>query len=866
MTAKKNTFNDFQQAQKTLAMETWAMWESLQALSRDMLAVQWRVAQSQWEIAEAVGELNTRLWLSWKELQDFTTKYLQFASVTGQDWKQAIADNIRMFNIWWVSIDKQAEYLDKLTVAWQKTWISVSTLTNQLQSNAPVLQELWFSLEDSIALLSNFEQAWVEASQVLQSMKMWLKNLAEDWVSPMESLNNVIKWVQDWTIGLNEVMEIFWSRWWTAMYNAIKNGTFALDDMKASLNDVSGAVENTYNEMETLWEFISRKWSGLVSSFIEWNNEGFQATRKLYHMIGDELTPSVERLSNNFTAWKETIKWVVKWERELDIENWKLVYRLTEQWKVAEETRRKEEELNQVLTELWKLRENARTALDKFNNTKVDDSKTRSEFEADRKSAINAMVAFEQAYAAKMKYFDKASDGKGKSRSKRWWYLLSLSNDIKKTIASEYTWTKDSEENWGILWEEILWWSGGWWGSKSKAEDMLESFRDEFKDLYNEMDDTVSDHQKTYDNLVKEIEKVQDQYEKLKNKAKDTWESAEKSIRSYNEQLEKNQTDSIEKLGQRYVELKEKRAEIDNDYLKRRIWDISSSEWSNIRDEWWTWHGFTYNDLKDIKELYDEIKLIEENTTEEQRKSQEFTEKTSKAQEILNDMNEKAVELEQQKAQALEKQAIAQAMMNQEEWKRYIQTINKNWEEKTFYYDTVKKQWERILDEDNIQYAKQLEQQTTELNNQLEQYKSEKDEEVEILIDINARKTQLEKEYTVIFQDQVSKQKKSVEELISSWDRLIAKKNEYYSSSTISKRAYGWEISSAKVSLVWENWPEHIIARQSSYVQPRNASNSYSTVNSNNTSNLTINWMEIGTYNSTDEMLEDLKQRLTYRS
>jgi hypothetical protein len=35
------------------------------------------------------------------------------------------------------------------------------------------------------------------------------------------------------------------------MYNAIKNGTFALDDMKKSLEDVSGTVEKTFKDMET---------------------------------------------------------------------------------------------------------------------------------------------------------------------------------------------------------------------------------------------------------------------------------------------------------------------------------------------------------------------------------------------------------------------------------------------------------------------------------------------------------------------------------------------------------------------------------------------------------------------------------------
>lgn len=410
-------------------------------------------------------------------------------------------------------------------------------------------------------------------------------------------------------------------------------------------------------------------------------------------------------------------------------------------------------------------------------------------------------------------------------------------------------------------------WGGGWWGgwgSKSVANATKE-MKDEMKSFYSEIDTAVNDHQKTYDNLIKNIEKVEKEYDKLRESATKTWESAEKSIKSYNEQLEKVQADAVTNLGQRYVELKEKRAETDNDYLKKIVWEISDKEWQLIRDEWWTFGGYDYNELKDVYELYKEMKLIEENTTEEQRKTSEFTEKTSRAQEILNQMKEKEAELEEKKAQALEKQAIAQAMMNQEDWKTLIKTLTKDGEDiGTFYYDTINQKWEQIHDVENIEYAKQLETQSTNLNEQLAQYQSEKDYEVEILIDITARKVQLEEQYNKVFQDAIAKQKKSVEELINYWDRLIARKNEYYGTSW-SARAYGWDISNAKVTLVWENWPEQIIARQASYVQPRNAGNSYNTVNNNNSSNLTINWMS-NSYGSIDEMLDDLRWRLTYRN
>lgn len=437
--------------------------------------------------------------------------------------------------------------------------------------------------------------------------------------------------------------------------------------------------------------------------------------------------------------------------------------------------------------------------------------------------------------------------------------------NIKKT----FRWTAKDIKNsvGGALWDiaqMASWsgWGGGWWSSKSVV-DASKEMKDEMKNLYSEMDTAVKDHQKSYDNLVKNIEKTEKELDKLRETASKTWEDAEKSLKKYNEQLEQNQVDSLEKLGQRYVELREKRAETDNDYLKKIVWEISDKEWQLIRDEWWTFRGYDYSELKDVYELYKEMKLIEENTTEEQRKASEFTEKTSRAQEILNQMKEKEAELEEKKAQALEKQAIAQAMMNQENGKTLIKTLTKDGEDiGTFYYDAINEKWEQVHDAENIEYAKQLENQSVNLNDQLKQYQAEKDNEVEILTDVTARKIQLEKEYDKTFQEAVAKQKKSVSELISYWDRLIERKNSYYSSSS-SARAYGWDITNAKVTLVWENWPEQIIARQASYVQPRNASNTYSTVN-NTDNSFSINWMQVNV-NNIDEFLDDLRWRLTYR-
>ena len=71
--------------------------------------------------------------------------------------------------------------------------------------------------------------------------------------------------------------------------------------MKEALANTSWAVEDTYKNMETLGEFISRKWNSAVASFVNRNNEWFQSTRELYHIIKDELTPWFEKAKEETT-------------------------------------------------------------------------------------------------------------------------------------------------------------------------------------------------------------------------------------------------------------------------------------------------------------------------------------------------------------------------------------------------------------------------------------------------------------------------------------------------------------------------------------------------------------------------------------
>ena len=171
--------------------------------------------------------------------------------------------------------------------------------------------------------------------------------------------------------------------------------------------------------------------------------------------------------------------------------------------------------------------------------------------------------------------------------------------------------------------------------------------------------------------------------------------------------------------------------------------------------------------LLEIQGLLKERALIEKYTTEEQRKSQDFTEQTSKAQEILNKYEAKAAELEEKKAIAIEKQAIAKALS---EGKK-IESKEEDGELKARYEDETGKMVE-VTNFKNIQYAQDLFNKSESIRLEKEEVEKKLLRETAATQNLINEKIRLDQEYTKIHNKEIDKQKGKVDELIAKHQAL----------------------------------------------------------------------------------------------
>ena len=903
-----NTFDDFQKAQKELVMATGATGDALRGLEKNLADVQGTVAQNSTEVAQAIGELNTRLGLTGEDLTEFTTKYMNFATVTGQDAKTAIADNVKMFNIWGVATNKQAEYLDKLAKAGQLTGVNVSNLTTQLQTNQAVLSEMGFTLDDSIALLSNFEQAGIEATDALAAMKVGVANLVDSGANPADALADIVDSIKNAKTEA-EAMEIafntFGKRWGLAMFNAIRNGTLDVDKMADALKNAQGTIDDTYKHMETLGEFISRKWNGAVADFVQWNNEGFWAVKELAEITSQ----AVEPVTNFFDSWTNWITRRLKGEAERKYENGEISIMLNERGKEVDALKAKQEALQQQEQQAISLNKQYREQGELLNQTlaaydaiKIDDTATREEFDKTRTAALNlsnqlketlkAMIAFQSGVmvdakaGGDMKAYAKALAAKWELVAELWRLetrINNISSDVnnkKKSGGGGGGGSKSSkatdpvkeakeqlqqlrdlkiqeiqdsvdgerEKNEKLL-EVYNWYKDELVKVEGKTNDeLLKSAEQYVNDYYKKMQDASEKEQKATTDSIKKAEKYQDAIEKLGEKREDYKDSAIKNIREVNNELAELDKEFNQDIAGRYNEINEiikdfERENGNSDWLKGLSVDMLRNRDSDKINE------IPVKDAIEYLQALQEQEYLNERLNDQQKELANTLQEQTESERLINEYEQKRATLQEQKG-------IYEAVANQGSLDAIGKKAIELEGDVVKYYDATKDQYVEITDFKNQELARDLLNQQTKLETEYQQQETALQNELQLVQDHSKKVLDQWQSDTKAYKKELDNRVDAVRDYVASVQALLASVPDSY-------RAYGGELNKG-VTMVGENWPEAIVRRNASYVQPRNAVQSYSTVN-NNQSSFSINGMNINVSNI-DEFLGELKNRLTYRN
>ena len=198
----------------------------------------------------AVGEVNTRFHLTGKELEDLSTKFVEFSSLNDTDVSSSIDSVQKALEAFGLGAEDAGAMLDTMNKVGQDTGISMDSLSQLMVTNAASLKELGMSAADAATFLGQCETSGVDPSAVMTGLKKALTNASGEGKTMKEALSelqNTMLNAETSADAYNAAVDLFGSKAGPTLAEFCKDGKLNFEDLGASLDDNLGSVENTFN-------------------------------------------------------------------------------------------------------------------------------------------------------------------------------------------------------------------------------------------------------------------------------------------------------------------------------------------------------------------------------------------------------------------------------------------------------------------------------------------------------------------------------------------------------------------------------------------------------------------------------------------
>ena len=262
------------------------------------------------ETGQLIADLNTRLGLAGRELEEATVQFGHFAKVTGTDVKSAVNDVADVMKRWNVPAKKSKDLMNQLAKASQLSGASVTELMSSVKTGQTYLQQFGFNLSESVALLSSFKQNGIQTETVMTGMRTALAKFSAEGKNAKVAFAEVTKQIKEAgneTEAMQIAVETFGNRAGPEMFKSIREGSADFEKFTEEIRNAGTAIDDTFEASRTSKDAMNDLKNALKGTFGELG----QAVTAVFKNIIDSVTEIVRFIEPVITPIVRVIRTVV---------------------------------------------------------------------------------------------------------------------------------------------------------------------------------------------------------------------------------------------------------------------------------------------------------------------------------------------------------------------------------------------------------------------------------------------------------------------------------------------------------------------------------------------------------------------------
>lgn len=262
--------DEFHKVGASIQIATGASGDALAGLEDSARSLAENVPVDFQTAADAIGTLNTYTGASGESLDRLSQQVLQASHMLGEDGVANAQAFGQALNQWSMDADEGADTMDGLFRITQDYGIGMQPLIGGLNQYSAALQNAGYSMEDAAILMGSLDKAGVPAAQAMGGLSKafanWTKK-GKDAKAELGDLVERLKNAEEGSEEFAEATEIFGARSAPTLINAIKNGSFVLEDFDSALGDTSGLIAKTAFETQSFGDVFQMFRSRMKNAF-----------------------------------------------------------------------------------------------------------------------------------------------------------------------------------------------------------------------------------------------------------------------------------------------------------------------------------------------------------------------------------------------------------------------------------------------------------------------------------------------------------------------------------------------------------------------------------------------------------------------